>query len=61
MLLNFSRFWVYVVGPIAGALLAVGVAYILRGPGGDEPTILAAQGRLGKAFLRLSKQRLALP
>jgi aquaporin Z len=48
VLLNFSHFWVYVVGPIAGALLAVGVAYILRGPGGDEPAILAAQGRLGK-------------
>jgi aquaporin Z len=37
-----------VVGPIAGALLAVGVAYMLRGPGGDEPALLAAQGRLGK-------------
>jgi aquaporin Z len=47
VLLNFSNYWVYVIGPIAGALLAVGVAYILRGPGGDEPAILAAQGRLG--------------
>lgn len=48
VLLNFSHYWVYVVGPIAGALLAVGVAFVLRGPGGDEPAILAAQGRLGK-------------
>ena len=48
MLQNFSHYWVYAVGPIAGALLAVGVAYILRGPGGDEPAILAAQGRLGR-------------
>jgi aquaporin Z len=48
VLLNFSHYWVYVIGPIAGALLAVGVAYVLRGPGGDEPAILAAQGRLGK-------------
>ena len=47
MLMNFSHFWACLKGPIAGALLAVGVAYILRGPGGDEPTILAAQGRLG--------------
>jgi aquaporin Z len=48
VLLNFSHFWVYVIGPVAGAFLAVGVAYILRGPGGDEPAIHAAQGRLGE-------------
>jgi len=48
VLLNFAHFWVYVVGPIAGALLAVAVAYALRGPGGDEPAIQAAQGRLGE-------------
>jgi len=47
VLLNFSHYWVYVVGPVAGALLGVGAAYILRGPGGDKPAILAAQGRLG--------------
>lgn len=52
VLLNFSHYWVYVVGPIAGALLAVGVAYMLRGPGGDEPALLAAQGRLGKPVPR---------
>ena len=34
------------MGPIAGALLAVGVAYILRGRGGDVGGIGAAQGRL---------------
>ncbi|HVB12628.1 MAG TPA: aquaporin [Nitrososphaerales archaeon] len=48
VLLNFAHFWVYLVGPIAGALLAVAVAYALRGPGGDEPAIQAAQGRLGE-------------
>lgn len=48
VLLNFSHYWVYVVGPIAGAFLAVVVAYALRGPGGDEPAIQAAQGRLGE-------------
>jgi len=47
ILLNFSHFWVYAVGPIAGALLAVVAAYAFRGPGGDEPAIQAAQGRLG--------------
>jgi aquaporin Z len=46
VLLNFAHYWVYVLGPIAGALLAVVVAYALRGPGGDEPAIQAAQGRL---------------
>jgi aquaporin Z len=46
VLLNFSHYWVYVAGPIAGALLAVLAAYALRGPGGDEPAVQAAQGRL---------------
>jgi aquaporin Z len=45
VLLNFSRYWVYVVGPIAGALLAVVAAYALRGRGGDAPAVEAAQGR----------------
>ncbi len=31
---NFAHYGVFLVGPLAGALLAVGVAYILRGPGG---------------------------
>jgi aquaporin Z len=43
---NLGHAWLYVVGPILGGLLAVGIAYILRGPGGDQPAILAAQGRL---------------
>jgi len=47
---NFAHYWVFLVGPLAGALLAVGVAYILRGPGGDLPAIQAAQGRLEEFF-----------
>src|SRR5215831_13335720 len=35
VLLDFRHFWVYVVGPLAGGLLAVGIAYVLRGRGGD--------------------------
>jgi aquaporin Z len=46
VLLNFSHFWVYLVGPILGGLLAVGIAHILRGRGGDASAIEAAQGRL---------------
>jgi aquaporin Z len=29
---NLSTWWVYLVGPVAGAIIAVGVAYVLRGP-----------------------------
>jgi aquaporin Z len=43
---TFNDFWVYIAGPLAGAVLAVGIAYILRGPGGDTGGIGAAQGAL---------------
>jgi aquaporin Z len=46
LLLNFAHYWVYVTGPVAGALLAVVAGYVLRGPGGDKAAIRAAQGRL---------------
>jgi aquaporin Z len=45
-LANFSHYWVYLVGPLAGAVIAVGVAWILRGPGGDNGGVTAARGRL---------------
>jgi aquaporin Z len=41
---NFSGFWIYLAGPLAGALLACGLAYVLRGPGGGRAASLAAQG-----------------
>jgi aquaporin Z len=43
VLLNFSHYWVYIVGPIVGGLLAVGIAYLLRGRG-DLGGKRAAQG-----------------
>src|SRR5271163_1480187 len=43
---TFTNYWVYVAGPIAGAILAVGVAYILRGRGGGSSGSGAAQGGL---------------
>ena len=46
-LLDFSHYWAYLVGPIAGALIAVGFAWILRGPGGGRSGSAAAQGRVG--------------
>jgi aquaporin Z len=47
-LMDFTNYWAYVVGPIAGALIAVGFAYILRGPGGGKSGAAAAQGRIGE-------------
>jgi aquaporin Z len=43
---DFSSYWVYVLGPIAGALIAVGSAYLLRGAGGDPTSRLAGSGAL---------------
>ena len=44
---DFTSYWVYVVGPLAGALLAVMFANVLRGPGGDPGGVRAGQGILG--------------
>jgi aquaporin Z len=43
---NFTSYWVYVVGPLVGACLAVAAAYVLRGPGGGMAGSGAAQGAL---------------
>jgi aquaporin Z len=43
---DFSSYWVYVLGPVAGALIAVGSAYVLRGRGGDLTSRLAGSGAL---------------
>ena len=42
----FSDYWVYVLGPLLGAILAVGAAFLLRGPGGGAAGSAAAQGAL---------------
>jgi aquaporin Z len=44
---DFSAYWVYVVGPLAGALIAVGCAFILRGAGGSPISYAAGSGSLG--------------
>jgi aquaporin Z len=43
---NFSDYWVYVAGPLVGAVIAVGAAFVLRGPGGGASGSAAAQGGL---------------
>jgi aquaporin Z len=43
---DLTSYWVYVAGPLIGALLAVGAAWILRGPGGGRAGAGAAQGDL---------------
>jgi aquaporin Z len=45
-LADFHNYWVYVVGPLLGAGIAVGIAWILRGRG-DAGGRMAAEGTLG--------------
>jgi aquaporin Z len=39
-------YWVYVIGPLTGAGIAVACAWILRGPGGDPTSVAAGSGML---------------
>ena len=43
---DFTAYWVYVAGPLAGAVVAVLFAYVLRGAGGGRSGSGAAQGDL---------------
>ena len=43
---DFHAYWVYVAGPLAGAVVAVGTAFVLRGRGGGRAGSGAAQGVL---------------
>lgn len=44
---NWTAWWAYLVGPLVGAVLAVGAAHILRGAGGGISGTSAARGTLG--------------
>ncbi|MEI6662750.1 MAG: aquaporin [Actinomycetes bacterium] len=48
---DFSSLWVYLVGPIVGALLAVVAAVVLRGRGGGVVGRASASGRLTEESL----------
>jgi len=43
---DFTSYWVYIAGPLAGACVAVGIAFVLRGRGGGWSGSGAAQGAL---------------
>ena len=55
---DFTSYWVYVVGPLAGALIAVGCAFVLRGKGGDAISYAAGSGALDEGSLA-ARQRLS--
>jgi aquaporin Z len=48
---DWTAWWAYLVGPLLGALFAVGIAYLLRGPGGGAAGTAAAQGTLGTRWI----------
>ena len=54
---DFMHFWVYVVGPLTGALIAVACAWALRGRGGDPISYAAGSGLLDTGALE-ARQKL---
>jgi aquaporin Z len=48
---DWTAWWAYLVGPLLGGAIAVGIAYLLRGPGGGAAGTAAAQGTLGTRWL----------
>jgi aquaporin Z len=48
---DWTAWWAYLAGPLAGATIAVAIAYVLRGPGGGRAGTQAAQGTLGTLWL----------
>jgi aquaporin Z len=44
---DWASWWAYLAGPVIGAGAAVGIAYVLRGPGGGRSGTAAAMGTLG--------------
>ena len=52
---DFTDYWVYVAGPLVGAALAVGAAFVLRGAGGGASGSGAAQGAIATEVARPDK------
>lgn len=53
---HWGSYWVYVVGPLAGALIAVAIASVLRGRGGDAIARAAGSGVLDEGSLAAQKE-----
>ena len=47
---DWTSWWAYLVGPVAGGVVAVGFAYVRRGRGGGRSGVQAAQGTLGSEW-----------
>lgn len=47
---DLTAWWAYLVGPVAGGIVAVAFAYVLRGRGGGRTGVAAAQGTLGVSW-----------
>jgi aquaporin Z len=47
---DWTAWWAYLLGPIAGGVIAVGFAFVLRGPGGGRSGRDAAEGTLGETW-----------
>jgi hypothetical protein len=54
---DWTSYWVYLVGPVTGALIAVGFAFALRGRGGDITSRAAGSGVLDEEA-RAAKSKL---
>ena len=44
---DWTSWWAYLLGPVVGGAIAVGIAFVLRGPGGGLSGTQAAMGTLG--------------
>jgi aquaporin Z len=58
---HFGHLWVYLAGPAAGMLVAVAIAFVLRGPGGDVVAARAAQGSLGTIVVERTEPKSPTP
>jgi aquaporin Z len=47
---DWTSWWAYLLGPVIGGLIAVGIAFVLRGAGGGAHGTQAAQGTLGVSW-----------
>jgi aquaporin Z len=47
---DWTSWWAYLVGPVAGGAIAVGISYVLRGRGGGVSGRRAATGTLGSRW-----------